>query len=79
MAAILLAERQRRRLRAARIAHGLGVADLAQALGVSRPYVAMLESGTKRPSEELLTRWATVVGFQVAIETRVRLTPEKAG
>jgi len=74
MPAIPLTAAHRKRLRKARESHGLTPAELAARLGVSRPYLAMLEAGQKKPSDELLPRWAAELGLAVAVETRVRFS-----
>lgn len=46
---------------AARVARGWSQADLARALGVSRPVVSRFESGDVDP------RWSTIVRFYAAL------------
>lgn len=55
-------ERLINRIIAARIARGWSQADLACALGVSRPVVSRLESGDVDP------RWSTIVKVFTALE-----------
>lgn len=63
--AIELTEQQRQKLKAEREKRSLLPAALAGQLGVSRPMVVQLESGVKKPSAELLDRWAELLGFSV--------------
>ena len=56
------AKRPGAKLRAARIASGLTVADLAIRLKVSPQRVSNLESGQREPSLEMVHRIATAIG-----------------
>ena len=41
--------------------------DVAEALHVSQPYIAQIESGTRKPGYLLLFRYATVVGAHIRV------------
>lgn len=53
------------RLRALREAHGGGQAEIAEAVGISRSYLAGLEVGKEQPGRETLAALATFYGISV--------------
>ncbi len=60
-----------------RVEHGLSQAELGAKLGVSRPYVARLESGDQSPTLATLARLAQRLGLEFHIDvtpTNVRMT-----
>ncbi len=52
-------------IKAARQARGLTLAELGNALGVSRQYVYAWEAGRRNPSRKYLRALADVLGLQV--------------
>jgi DNA-binding XRE family transcriptional regulator len=54
----------------ARNAAQLSQQEVAVALGVSQPYVAMIERGSKPMSLSLMVRYANVVGLRVNLAPR---------
>lgn len=69
--AIQLTKRQLAKLRRAR--GDMTQAALGERLGVTSQYITQLEKGNKRPSEEMLKRWARAVGLNVTISLKVTL------
>lgn len=63
-------KKQLRQLAKARQAAELSHSDLADKLGVSRPYVSMAERGVKAISLPLLRRWCRAVGLELFLEIR---------
>jgi transcriptional regulator with XRE-family HTH domain len=53
------------RLRCAREAASLSVIELARLLGVSGPYVSVLERGERRPLPPVLVRAASILGLPI--------------
>ncbi len=56
-----------RQLRARRTAAGRTVASVAEAAGLSVPYIANLENGRGNPTITALTRLADALGMQLAV------------
>lgn len=54
-----------RRLSSARLDAGLSVSEVAARLGVSGPYVSVLERGQRTPAEPVLIRTAAVLDLSV--------------
>jgi transcriptional regulator with XRE-family HTH domain len=54
-----------RTLRTARVRSGLSVTNLAERLGISGPYVSVVERGQRTPSEAVLIRISDVLGLSV--------------
>jgi len=44
--------------------------DVAEALHVSQPYIAQIESGSRKPGYLLLFRYANVVGASIQVALR---------
>lgn len=57
----------REQLIAARIRRGLTVPAVAQALNVARGTVYRWEAGTRSPEWDVMQRWASVVGVDLAL------------
>lgn len=51
----------------ARQSANLSQKDVADALKVSQPYIAQIESGSRKPGYLLLFRYASVVGAQIKV------------
>jgi len=84
IAGVDLTDRQRATLKTARTKAKLTLKELASILDISHPQISMLESGAtrdgraRRPSEDLLKRWASALGYRATIpEPRATLTPKK--
>ena len=48
-------------IRMIRESHGLSAIELAKAIEVDKSYVSLIESGTRKPSVEMLDKLATVL------------------
>jgi transcriptional regulator with XRE-family HTH domain len=55
-----------KRLKSAREAAGLNQVECAKAAGISQPYLAQIEAGSKQPKTEVLQRLAATVQVSVA-------------
>lgn len=53
-------------IQAARLARGLTLAEVGNALGVTRQYVYSLESGRRNPGRKHLAKLAEVLGLQLS-------------
>jgi len=53
-------------IQAARLAHGLTLAEVGTALGVTRQYVYAWESGRRNPGRKHLAKLAEVLGLQLS-------------
>jgi transcriptional regulator with XRE-family HTH domain len=51
-------------LRAVRIANGLGLREVARKAGVDAGYLSRIERGLAKPSVQVLTRLASVLGLR---------------
>lgn len=60
----------------ARNAAELSQKDVAEALHVSQPYIAMIERGSKPMSMSLMLRYANVVGLTVQFTPRGQAAPQ---
>lgn len=49
-----------------RIAKGYTVSEMAALLGKSQPYISRIESGEKKPSEELLNQYSKIFKIKVS-------------
>lgn len=58
----------RDQLRESRVAAGLTQKDLADALGISIPYVSQIELGRRDPIVSIVERWAAACGGRVVIK-----------
>jgi transcriptional regulator with XRE-family HTH domain len=76
--AIELTDRQRATLAAARARAGLSQAQLAAAVGVSRPMVAMVESGQKPAPADLLGKIAARLGLVFSAKITAELRRKKS-
>lgn len=54
-------------LRLLRIANDFTMSELARELDVSQPYISQIESGKKKPSEELIDKYARALGVKKSI------------
>ena len=53
-------------IKAARLRRGLTLAEVGNALGVTRQYVYSLESGRRNPGRKHLAKLAEVLGLQLS-------------
>ena len=68
-----------RHLKAEREKHGWGQVEAARRLGVSQPYLAMLEKGKRRLTPALVRRFTSVYGLSpAALPVSESFTPKRA-
>ena len=63
-------------LKMARVAAGLSQETLSEAIGLSRPQVANIETARSAPSWESLNHWSSACGYRVS---EVAAMAERAG
>jgi DNA-binding XRE family transcriptional regulator len=61
----------------ARKAAKLTQKDVADALGVTKAYVAHIENGTRQPGYHFVFRYAAAVGLSIVVTPRKPATPDE--
>lgn len=62
-------------LKLLRIAHGYKVSELANMLDITQPYLSQIETGCRKPSDDLLEKYSKV--FKVRLSTIMFFDKEK--
>ena len=55
-----------RRLAQLRVQRGLTIQAVADAAGITRPYLSFLEKGRRRPTLDVALRWAEALGISLS-------------
>lgn len=75
---IELSKTQRELLREGRILLGVTQVELAAKVGVPQSAIVNYEAGKRKPSIEVLERWADELGYEV-VQSGVEIRPKRKG